>query len=415
VLFENSLDNWAVETTGEIFSAEQVSESAMNFENKENLTTPWDVHAGRMLKCSNCHYSMNNPNYKSAETVVTKPRHLRFDARTLSTNDYLLKPDHNLAKGHSTQGTVASRFDGNMRNCIDCHAAETIHEFLPYKKVHFAKLSCQACHIPRSYAPSRRATDWTVITPEGNPLIEHRGVTGAINDPASIIKGFKPVLLMQKRGSLGTKLSPHNLITSWFWVEGQPEHPVRLFDLKKAYLTEDGTYHPDVIAALDRNNDGKLTVDELRLDNPAKVAAIAKRLRSVLVDNPRITGEIQPYTLSHGIVSGKNALKDCLSCHSFQSRVIADIELASYIPGGVMPKLVSDSRTFLHGNLFQNTASQALVYHPTIDPEEVYIHGTSHLQWLDIIGILLLGGTLLFIFAHASLRIITSRRRKKVS
>jgi len=419
VLFENSLDNWAVETTGEIFSAERVSESAMNLENKEDLTTAWDVHAGRMLKCSNCHYSMNNPKYKSAETVVTKPRHLRFDARTLATNDYLLKPDHNLAKGHSTQGTVARRFNGNMRNCIDCHAAEDMHEFLPYKKVHFDKLSCQACHIPKSYAPTRKVTDWTVITPQGNPLIEHRGVSGKINDPASIIKGFKPVLLLQKRGNLGTKLSPHNLITSWFWVEGQPEHPVRLFDLKKAYFVEDGIYHPDVIAALDNNKDGNLSADELRLDNSAKTAAIARRLKSVSVENPRIKGEIQPYSLSHGIASGKNALKNCLSCHSFQSRVIANIELASYVPGGVIPEVVGDSQTLLSGNLFHKTVtregSPALVYHPTIDPEEVYIHGTSHLQWLDILGVLLLVGTLMFIFAHAGLRIITSRKRKMVS
>ncbi len=418
VVFENSLENWAVETTGEIFSAERMSESGMNLEGKSELTAAWDVHAERMVACHNCHYSLNNPKY-SVKEEKKKPRHLRFDTRFTTTEDYLVNPDHNLAKGHTAQGTVSRHLDGTMRDCGDCHDAEAVHDFLPFKKVHFQKLSCQACHIPQLRAPTRMTTDWTVISKEGKALVRHRGVEGTINDPASLISGYRPVLLLHEEDDGSLKLGPHNIISSWFWVEGEPAQPVRLFDLRKAFLTDQGKYHPDVLAALDSDGDGDLSAGELRLDSAQKTEAIAARLRAVSVKNPRIQGEIQPYTLSHGVAAGEHAMNCCKCCHSDSSRVNTRIELADFAPGGALPTMVADAKTRMHGELIIGTAGSPgagkLFFQPRLDPEKLYIHGTDHFRWLDIIGILVLLGTFLFIFIHGGLRIWTTRRRRAVS
>ncbi len=412
VVFENSLENWAAETTGEIFSPQKMFDSGMNLKDKGLLSRPWDVHAQRLLECISCHYSMNNPNYIQKESEALKPRHLRFDARRLDINQYLLKPDHNFAKGHSAQGTVARRLDGSMRNCRDCHNAEAVHDFLPYKLLHFEKLSCPACHIPRVYAPARRVTDWTVINLNGEPTVEHRGVDGPVNDPASRIEGYLPVMLLHEESDGQFRLGPNNIIVSWFWVEGNPQRPVRLIDIKKAFLTPEGAYHPDVLKALDVDDNGDLSVVERRLDTAEKVTAVALRLRQVGVVNPRIKGEIQPYTHSHGVAKGAFAMEDCRSCHSKKSRINREIELASYVPGDVMPEPVRDSNTKFIGGLYLGQESE-LTFRPALDPRELYIHGTLRPQWLDIIGILMVVGSIAGVGLHAGLRIASAKKRKR--
>jgi len=412
VVFENSLENWAAETTGEIFSPQKMFDSGMNLKDKGLLSRPWDVHAQRLLECISCHYSMNNPNYIQKESEALKPRHLRFDARRLDINQYLLKPDHNFAKGHSAQGTVARRLDGSMRNCRDCHNAEAVHDFLPYKLLHFEKLSCPACHIPRVYAPARRVTDWTVINLNGEPAVEHRGVDGPVNDPASRIEGYLPVMLLHEESDGQFRLGPNNIIVSWFWVEGNPQRPVRLIDIKKAFLTPEGAYHPDVLKALDVDDNGDLSVAERRLDTAEKVTAVALRLRQVGVVNPRIKGEIQPYTHSHGVAKGAFAMEDCRSCHSKKSRINREIELASYVPGDVMPEPVRDSNTKFIGGLYLGQESE-LTFRPALDPRELYIHGTLRPQWLDIIGILMVVGSIAGVGLHAGLRIASAKKRKR--
>lgn len=411
VVFENSLANWAVETTGTVFAAERMAESGMNLEGKAGLVSPWDVHAERLVGCADCHHAMNNPARNPKETAGTRPRHLAFDARRLSENQYLLTPDHDLVKGHTAQGTVARRFDGSMRGCRDCHRAEEVHDFLPYKRVHFERLGCQTCHIPRVYAPVRKSTDWTLLTPDQGPQITHRGVEGAVNDPASLITGYQPVLLMQEETDGSYKLGPHNLVASWFWVEGDPPRPVRLADLVRALFDGD-SYHPAVLAALDANRDGRLGPGERRLDTPAKVEAVSARLRRVGVDAPRVQAEIQPYTIGHGVGTAPRAIRCCQCCHGFESRITQEIELASYVPGGVLPGLVADATVHSHGAL-RRGADGALIYAPSIDPDVLYIHGTDHLRWLDVIGILVLVGTVLGVMIHGGLRVVTGRRRKE--
>jgi hypothetical protein len=410
VVFKNSLDNWSVETTGTVFSPGRMFDSGMNLRGKAGLSTPWDVHAERLLRCADCHHSMNNPVYRTRDEQ--DPVHLRFDARRLDEGEYLRRPDHDLAKGHTAQGTVARRLDGSMRDCRDCHRAEAVHDFLPYKRVHFRKLACQTCHIPEVYAPVRKATDWTVLDSRGGPVVSHRGVNGRVNDPAALITGYQPVLLMQEEPGGELRLGPHNLVTAWFWVEGDPPRPVRRVDLERAYFQAEGVYHPEVVAALDVSGNGRLEHPELRLDAEGKTAVVAARLRAVGAERPRIRGEIQPYTVSHGVMAGGFAVRCCQCCHSYDSRVTSCVELAGFAPGGVLPGWVGDSRTSFHGEL-QIGATGRLTLEPGIDLDVVYIHGTNHLQWMDVLGIAALLGSLLAVLAHAALRILSAFRRKR--
>ena len=48
-------------TEGSIFSAQDVSESLLNLAGRQNLQFPWDVHARKVLQCTDCHYAPNNP------------------------------------------------------------------------------------------------------------------------------------------------------------------------------------------------------------------------------------------------------------------------------------------------------------------------------------------------------------------
>ncbi len=409
VVFENSLDNWSTETTGEVYSPERISRTEMNIKDRAGLMNPWDVHAERLFECSYCHYSPNNPVYMIKEPTGTGPGHLSFDARKLSINDYLFRPDHNLAKGHTSQGTIQRRLTGIMRDCEDCHNPYSEHKFLPYKKLHFETLNCQTCHVPKVYAPARMMTDWTVINADGTPVVYHRGVEGRANDPESLITGYQPALLVHTEDQGGKRMGPHNLISSWFWVEGDPPRPVRLFDLKKAFLNGDD-YHPDIIALLDEDSNGVVSADELKLDTGEKVAAIAKRLSEAGVENPRIKAEIQPFTLSHGVVSGSSAISDCRACHNQRSNVTNRIKLASYSPGGVMPEIVGDSEVLLFGKIVEDKDG-GLSFKPDSDPNVLYIHGVNRARWLNITGAILLALLLFAIFIHSLLRIITSSRR----
>jgi len=80
-----------------------------------------------------------------------------------------------------------------------------------------------------------------------------------------------------------------------YWVYGQPERPVRQMDLQAAYLDGD-SYRADVMAAFDRNGDGRLDETELRLDTPEKEALIKQNLEALGLDNLQIKAEVQPYT-----------------------------------------------------------------------------------------------------------------------
>ena len=404
-------DRWSTITTGQIISPQRLSDSGMNLANKEQLTRSWDVHAERLLKCTDCHYSLNNPLYYE-ESGATKPDHLIFDPRRLDIGEYLLKPLHQFARGESAQNTVAPELTNTMRRCDSCHDTEDTHDWLPYKDRHFNALSCESCHIPQLYSSANKQQDWTVITTEDTSRKDCRGVEGQDPDTLqALLVGYEPVLLPRSDIDGYYKLAPYNLITSFYWVYGDPPRPVRLNDLKSAYFEGDD-YHPGIVQRFDTNGNDQIEETELIIDTPEKEDFVQQRLSLLGLGNPRIVGEIQPYSINHDIAEGEWVTKDCSTCHTEESRLSQPIQLASYTPGGVMPEFIQGHNVEFNGEISQNEDGK-LYYQPAPRNSGLYILGHNSVDWVDLIGSLAFVGVLLAITVHGGLRFYTSLRKSK--
>lgn len=403
---------WSTETMGGIFSPQLPSRSGMNLAGKSELNSPWDVHAERLLECSDCHFAPNDPS--AAAKISASGELVSFDGRRLSIDEFLTTPDHNFAKGRSAQGRVADHLDGTMRRCEDCHSTRSSHEWLPYKGRHMDRLLCEACHVPVVRAPARRATDWTVLNPEGGPRVEYRGVRGDVDDPAALVDGFRPVLLPRRRPLDGgsERLAPHNLISIWFWIHGDPPRPVRLFDLRRAFL-EGGGYHPDILRALDADSDGRLDGPELKLDTPEKVDAVRKRLESLGLKDLRIEAVIRPFSLHHGITAGKWAVRECSWCHSRRFGMTQPFLLASAHSSGEIPKPVRDTNAIVSGEV--RIGEGGVYYWPVTMEEGFYVLGHDRWSPIDLAGIIIVSAAFAGALVHGGIRVFLSRSRRSGS
>jgi hypothetical protein len=399
---EHTPGNWTTEATGQVFSPQRISASAVNLAGKQTRARPWDVHAERLLGCTDCHPSVNNPAF-SGRSKGAAPGHLQFDARRPAWDQYLFRPSHHLAKGHSAQATLADNLDGSMRRCDDCHRPEPAHDWLPFQKRHMDALACEACHIPHLAAPAYRQVDWTVLVSEGRGRTEYRGAEGNPQNPSTLIHGYRPVLLPRTEADGTKRLFPHNVITSWYWVAGEAERPVSLEKLNQAFFLS-GRYHPDVIAALDDDGNGVLETRELVLDRPEKVEAIKGRLEAIGVSNPKIRGQMQPYSLHHGVVSGRWATRECNDCHASLSRMTEPFALATYVAGGVKPQLVGETNVRMEGPIHRSEDGR-LEYHPSTTAAGIYIAGHDRARWLDAAGGLFVLVVLGSVSVHTVLRI----------
>ncbi|MHC4341091.1 MAG: hypothetical protein ACYSX0_12880 [Planctomycetota bacterium] len=400
------LKSWETESKGQVYSAQRISESSLNLLGKATLSRPWDIHAARLLNCIDCHHSLNNP-ASFFEASRSRPRHLAFDARRMSLSDYLERPSHHFAKGESAQGNVARRLDGTMRRCEDCHAAEAIHaEWLPNPKRHLQTLLCETCHIPQVYATARKQTDWTVLTRSGEPRVEYRGIEGDPADPAALITGFEPVILPRYQKNGKVRHGPHNLSTSWYWVGGDPPRPVRQVELSAAFFGKDGRYHLDLLDALGVDGSGTLST----LDSAAKVEAVRERLEAVGVADPRIEGSIQPLSLHHNVAAADFATRRCESCHTTDSRMTRPFEISSYVPAGATAQVVPDSNTRMPGRLYRAEDGR-LLYEPVPTASGRYVIGRDRAGWIDILGALLVIGTVAGACFHGTTRFLAARKR----
>ena len=68
--------------------------------------------------------------------------------------------------------------------------------------------------------------------------------------------------------------------------------------------------------------DAALAETELVLDTAAKQAVIAARLAALGLPNPRIAGDVQPYTISHDVANGEWVTHECTACHGDDSRLV---------------------------------------------------------------------------------------------
>jgi thiosulfate reductase cytochrome b subunit len=379
----------------------------MNLANKEELNRPWDIHAERLLKCTDCHYSLNNPLYYQ-ESKTTQPDHLIFDPRRVDIGEYLLRPLHEFARGDSAQSTVAPELKNTMRRCDSCHETHDTHAWLPYSERHMQAVSCETCHIPKMFSSANQTHDWTVIHVDGSARLECRGVEGDQDTIRGLLTGYEPVWLPRGDVDGYSALAPYNLVTAFFWVYGDPPRPVRLNDLQAAYL-EANDYHPGILMRFDANGDGRLDNMELVIDTPEKENFLIQRLTLLGLDNPRIIGEIQPYSINHDVASGDWAIQDCQTCHSTESRMNQAIRLAAYTPGGVIPTFVGDTNTTISGEIYQDEGG-AIFYQPEATEGDLYVLGLHNVKWVDLIGTLIFLGTLGGIAVHGGLRFYLSRK-----
>ncbi len=406
------LTNPQTATTGQVISPQKISDSGLNISSKEQLNRSWDIHAERQLQCTDCHYALNNPAHAD-EAQKVEPDHILYDPRVLDIGGYLKMPDHNFARGQSAQFNVAPEYKGTMRRCENCHDANKGHaDWLPYIDTHMAAVSCETCHIPQMYAPAVQSYDWTVLTPDKQPVKVYRGVNGDPNSVTSLITGYKPVLLNRTNIDGQQLLAPYNLITTYYWVYEDAngnKRPVRLFDLETVYF-ENGVYASDILPAFDANHDGTLSKAELVIDSAAKEEAVKSKLESLGPHNPRIEGLTQPYSINHNVTRGENAVNDCKVCHDDASRVSQPIRLANYSPNGVLPIFDTANNVNASGQI-EKGSDGAVYYNPVPANDKMYVFGSSRINWIDWLGALLFTGSLLGVVGHGTLRFVLSRKQ----
>ena len=405
-------EQWRTQTTGQIISPQRLKDSGVNLADKAAIDRSWDIHAERGLQCTDCHYALNNPVFFQANEE-DRPAHLEFDPRRLELGEYLKTPLHQFARGQSAQDSVALELKDSMRRCESCHNAASTHDWLPYSARHMAAVNCETCHVPQMYASAVQQVDWTVVQADGEPVISCRGLAGedtggADSSVSALVTGYTPALLPRQNLEGEATLAPYNMASSWYWVSGDPPRPVRQEDLRAAWLDGE-TYHTDVLSAFDQDGDGSLSSTELRIDTPEKEGLIAGRLQALGLENPRITGEVQPYSINHNVTNGEWAVRDCQTCHADDSRLSQPVLLASYTPGGVLPEFVADSNALAEGQITQSADGQ-LYYQPDTSAGGMYVLGLSSVNWIDLLGGLMFLGVLGAIGVHATLRLVNARR-----
>jgi len=397
----NSCD-WNTATRGEIIAPQRIYRTGLNLKDKESLTRSWDIHAERAVQCVDCHPSSNNPIYYR-DTQGTQLPHLIFDARRIDVVDYLYRPSHEFASG-SAKGV---HHEQTMRSCESCHDASVGHTWLPYKDAHFDKVSCESCHIPRMHGPAYEQIDWTVLTAPGTSAHDCRGADGDPRNINTLIEGFEPILLPGKDTEGRIKLGPYNLVSSWYWVAGDPALPVAIDKLNTAFFTDEA-YRQDIIDLLDDDGDGQLQESELRLDTSAKTDQVRKNLEALGLTQVSIQADVQAYKINHDVANGRWANQSCETCHGDQSRIGASFELASFIPGDVLPVAKGRLNITQFGSM-ETDAQGRLSYHFEPAAQALYVFGTSRVIWVDWLGILILLGTLTGISVHATLRLLAAR------
>ena len=394
--------------TGQIFSPQKLSNSGLNIAGKDLLNHAFDVHSDRVIGCVDCHYSLNNPVYFQ-QREESRPAHLDFDPRRLTIAEYLERPMHQFAKGHSTLGLAAVQSENSLRRCESCHDASNVHGWLPYKERHFNSLACESCHIPSLYGPALQSLDWTLVDKDGQPQRHYRDIEGDPATAQSLIEGFHPVLLARENVGGKRKLAPFNLVSSWYWLAGDPVQPVSRAALVAA-LYQGDELNPELLKVLDDNGDGRLTGVELKLDSEARATAVSSRLEASGLQNVRMIGEITPFSINHNVVNGQWATRDCADCHGEDSLLASAFTLSDYTPGGLAPVAMVSTQVSFTGDI-QMAEDGSVSYTPNSRADGFYIIGLHNIALVDLVGLLMFFGVALGVSGHALARFYTNRRR----
>jgi hypothetical protein len=167
------------------------------------------------------------------------------------------------------------------------------------------------------------------------------------------------------------KVLPYNLVTRWFWVDKVSGEEVPADIVARVWIS-DGVYHEDIMLAFDRNRNGKLEDEELRLDDAAKVVLIKERLRAIGVKNPEIKGEIRAYHIHHNVRHGDLVNRDCARCHSEDTKSTAAFTLSPYQPVNAQPSVVTGTTDIVLDGEFVINSEGALQFVPEHDVVKSY-------------------------------------------
>ena len=377
---------------GSIFSGQEVSQALINLADRQNLNYPWDVHALKVMQCTDCHYAPNNPQRLSSQGNTAAL--LRGEPRREKLSEYLQKPDHRLITA----------------NCQTCHDPFKGHGFLPYPARHFEMVACQSCHVPKQMGPAEKMVDATLLDESGSPLVMYRGIDGdPVNLNVAYTEGSVPTLLPlpeSGKSAAPVRLTPVNVVSRWYWTSGDSIEPITREVLQQALMLN-GRFRPELLKALDQNQDGKLARAELKLDTPAKRQVVEQLLVAAGVKNPTVHSDVKFNKISHGVAGRKQALSDCGACHGPDSHLKDNIVLASWTPGGKLP--TGKNGETVAGRI-ETAANGSIIWKIDEARNNLHLMGSPGGNWSDRLGLLMLLGVVLGVTLHGGYRLISRRR-----
>jgi len=268
---------------GAIYSGQKLSVSGLNIAGKATQDRAFDVHAERLLECTDCHRAANNPIHGGAHGENLS--HLKYDPRQSDLSSYLERPDHNLMIG------VA----GGDGSCKGCHEPEDNHSWLPETERHFATVSCQACHITELYGPALKLVDDTVRDATGAPVLEWRSKSKANN--ATL--GFEPLLLQRANDG---KWAPYNVTLYRFWRDAATNETISEAMVDLAWANS-------------------------QQSNASVFGAMTAAFTEMGVAQAEIATVITPTAINHGVSRDSFALSECEACHTLNGRMQMSLSL----------------------------------------------------------------------------------------
>jgi octaheme c-type cytochrome (tetrathionate reductase family) len=385
--FENAED-YSCQYVGTVFAAGHLGQSALNYDKKETLAYPYDVHAARGLNCSDCHFEEKAGRRHLA--VEPGSYHLKWDPRKL--NHAATIPDN-----VTNLGTA---------DCAACHDVKASHRNLPFRERHMAKVSCQACHIPQMDVPALRVVDRTVADGGKGPM---RHFT-AVGDAASLTDLTLPVSmetpLLAASAEHDGRIVPHNVIIEFVWVD-EHEQKVDEHLVAAVFRSDDGNPPQNVMKQFDANRNGLLDPDELTLNTQEKHDFVRNALMDAGVASPGIRMNVTPFAISHGIKRGKLALAQCNNCHSHDGRTAKQITIAGTIP-------VQFTQRDGDGDGFMPEAfvreGNTLMFNPTAAMKGLHLFGATT-RSSSRVGLLLFVVTMAGVGSHGLVRYVVRRRK----
>jgi thiosulfate reductase cytochrome b subunit len=380
---------------GAVVSPQRMADAFLDLEGKAALTSPWDVHAAKLVDCVACHYAANDPGRGDPKQPSLK--YLTADPRRQTMAEFLVRPDHRLAE----------------RSCRSCHDPLKAHEFLPYRARHMAVLSCQACHLAAPMGPVAELVDATVATAEGTPSIHFRNVQLRPGEGlnTATLRPFQPLLVERVEADGVRRLAPVNPVSRYRWVSGPDRAPVPWARVEAAFL--DGRQHaPAIIEHFDANRDGRVDAQELRLDSHLKTELVANRLKALGVVDPVVEGTLDARPLAHGVPARDRALRDCQACHSGGSRLSGTYQVLGFLPGGQPPRPEERARVELAG-VVAPAAGGGLELRrgPDTAPGGLHVLGSTRQALTNTLGFYLFLAVFLGVSGHGLVRWLMRGKR----